>query len=126
MAVTVTGAHHVSFPVGDLARARAFYEGVLGLRQKPRPDFPFPGVWYQAGACEVHLIQMVPGIEVGAPPPSLNPMASHAAFAIRDYAAMLAQMKAKGLEVLETSPQQGQMWVRDPDGHIIELIVAGD
>ena len=127
MAVAVTGAHHVSFPVEDLARARAFYEGVLGLQQKPRPEFPFPGVWYRAGACEVHLIQKVAGIDVGTAPPALNPMASHAAFAIRDYAAMLAHMKAQGLEVLETSPQQGQMWVRDPDGHIIELIlVAGD
>jgi glyoxylase I family protein len=124
MATSVLGSHHVSFPVRDLARARAFYEGLLGLREKPRPNFPFPGVWYQAGACEVHLIETYPGLDVGTPPPTLNPMASHAAFAIRDYTAMLAQVKAHGLDVLETSAQQGQMWVRDPDGHIIELIVA--
>ena len=28
----------------------------------------------------------------------------------------------EGLEVLETSPTVGQMWVQDPDGNIIELI----
>jgi glyoxylase I family protein len=124
MATTVMGAHHVSFPVRNLARARAFYEGVLGLREKPRPNFPFPGVWYQAGACEVHLIETPASLDVGAPAPALNPMAGHAAFAIQDYAAMLAHVKSRDLEVLETSPEQGQMWVRDPDGHIIELIVS--
>jgi catechol 2,3-dioxygenase-like lactoylglutathione lyase family enzyme len=117
-------AHHLSFPVTDLERSRAFYEQVLGLRLIPRPDFGFPGVWYQAGPCEVHLIQTIPGVDVGQAPPSLNPMAQHAAFAVRDYEQTLAVLKDRGLEVLETSAQQGQMWVRDPDGHIIELIVA--
>jgi len=124
MAATVTGAHHVSFPVKDLNRARTFYERVLGLQQRPRPNFPFPGVWYQAGACEVHLIETPAGFDVGSPPPALNPMAAHAAFGIRDYDAMLTHLKEHGLEVLETTAQQGQMWVRDPDGNIIELIVA--
>jgi catechol 2,3-dioxygenase-like lactoylglutathione lyase family enzyme len=34
-----TGFHHVTLNVTDLARARAFYEGVLGLRV----DQDFPG-----------------------------------------------------------------------------------
>lgn len=122
MAIKVT-AHHTSFPVKDLERSRHFYEQVLGLETKPRPDFGFPGVWYQAGGCEVHLIQTIPGVDVGDPPPALNPMARHAAFGVRDYAETLEHLRAHGLEVLETSPDQGQMWVRDPDGHIIELIV---
>lgn len=116
-------AHHTSFPVKDLARSRAFYEDILGLAPKPRPDLGFPGVWYQAGAGEVHLLQVMEGIDVGAPPPALNPMAQHVAFAIDDYAAALTLLRQHGLEVFETSAAQGQMWVRDPDGHIIELIV---
>jgi catechol 2,3-dioxygenase-like lactoylglutathione lyase family enzyme len=116
-------AHHMSFPVHDLTRARSFYEGVLGLQQIPRPEFPVPGVWYRAGACEVHLIEIPGGLDVGEAPPALNPMARHAAFAVRDYAETLAHLKRHGLEVLETSAQQGQLWVRDPDGHIIELII---
>jgi catechol 2,3-dioxygenase-like lactoylglutathione lyase family enzyme len=122
MAISVH-AHHMSFPVRDLARSRRFYESVLGLKLKPRPDLGVPGVWYQAGACEVHLIETPPGVDVGDPPPSLNPLARHAAFGIADYGEALADLQAQGLEVLETSPAQGQMWVRDPDGHIIELIV---
>jgi glyoxylase I family protein len=117
-------AHHTSFPVQDLERARVFYEQILGLTPKPRPDLGVPGVWYQAGASEVHLIETPPGVDVGAPPPALNPLARHAAFAVRDYTAALAVLREHELEVLETSPQQGQLWVRDPDGHIIELIAA--
>ena len=32
-------------------------------------------------------------------------------------------MKARDIPVLETNAEVGQMWIRDPDGHIIELIV---
>ena len=124
MSFAVVGAHHMSFPVKDLERSCRFYEGVLGLEQKPRPDFGFPGVWYQAGACEVHLLQTPEGVDVGQPPPALNPMARHSAFGIKSYDETLARLKAHGLEVFETSPDNGQMWVRDPDGHIIELIVV--
>lgn len=123
MAITVR-AHHTSFPVKDVERSRRFYEDVLGLQEKPRPaSLTFPGAWYQAGACEVHLIQVPSGVDVGTPSPTLNPFARHEAFAVADYAATLALLKSHGLEVFETSPEIGQMWVRDPDGHIIELIV---
>jgi glyoxylase I family protein len=119
-------AHHMSFPVRDVERSRVFYGTVLGLAEKPRPPqlaAMFPGAWYQAGACEVHLIQYPDTMDVGTPPPTLNPMARHAAFAVADYQATLAYLHAHGIAVLETNPEVGQMWVRDPDGHIIELIV---
>ena len=119
--------HHTSFPVKDVERSRSFYAGVLGLAEKPRPEAlvrMFPGAWFEAGPCEVHLIQVPDGLDVGSPPPSLNPMAGHTAFAISDYAETLAHLKAHGLEVFEAGPEVGQMWVRDPDGHVIELIVA--
>ena len=122
MSIAVT-AHHMSFPVKDFERARGFYEGVLGLQPIPRPDFPVAGGWYQAGACQVHLIETPPGLDVAAPPPALNPADRHAAFAVADYERTLAHLKSHGLEVLETNIEMGQMWVRDPDGHIIELIV---
>ena len=76
-------AQHMSFPVKDLARAREFYEGILGLEEIPRPaQFTFPGAWYQAGECEVHLIQTPEGLDLGDPPKALHPMARHSAFAV--------------------------------------------
>jgi glyoxylase I family protein len=116
-------AHHTSFAIKDLERSKAFYGGVLGLSEIQRPNFGFPGAWYQAGACQVHLIQIPEGFDAGEPPPALNPMADHAAFGIDDYAETVAHLKSHGLEVLETGAEIGQMWVKDPDRHIIELIV---
>ncbi len=116
--------HHASFPVSDLERSRAFYQDVLGLEPIERPDLGFPGAWFRAGGCEVHLIVPFEGMDVGTRPVGLNPMAVHTAFTIDEYSPIVARLKAAGLEVLELGEDAGQLWVRDPDGNVIELIVA--
>lgn len=58
-------AHHTSFAVRDIERSKAFYGGVLGLEEIPRPNFPFPGAWFQAGTCQVHLIQIDQDFDAG-------------------------------------------------------------
>jgi glyoxylase I family protein len=115
---------HVSFPVRDLERSLRFYRDVLGLVPVPRPDFGFPGAWLAAGDAQVHLIEVSDDIPVGTPPPTLNPLAGHTAFAVADYAATVAALEAAGLEILPTNAEMGQLWVKDPDGHVIELISA--
>ena len=59
----ITGIHHVTFLSADLARARAFYEGVLGLQLDPeRPSMSFDGVWYNISANQqIHLTREVLG-----------------------------------------------------------------
>jgi glyoxylase I family protein len=115
---------HVSFAVRDLARSLEFYRGVLGLEPAPRPDLGIPGAWLQAGDAQVHLIEVPADFEAGTPPPALNPAAGHAAFGIDDYETALAKLRSHDLEVLAFGAQSGQMWVRDPDGNIIELIAG--
>ena len=114
--------HHVSFSITDLARSKQFYGTVLGLAEIARPEMGIGGAWYRAGDTEVHLIVRPAGVETGTPPPRLTPIADHVAFQIDDYAAAVAHLRGAGLEVLETSRATGQLWVRDPDGHVIELI----
>ncbi len=121
----VNGVDHISFAVRDLARAKAFYEGILGLQQIERPDFGIGGAWYQAGAAQVHLIELPEGVDVGAPAPGLTPLANHQAFAVSDYAKTLEALERQGVEVMQTSPENGQLFVRDPDGNVIEFIVEG-
>jgi catechol 2,3-dioxygenase-like lactoylglutathione lyase family enzyme len=118
----IARVHHVSFAVRDLPRSREFYEGVLGLRTIPRPDFGLAGVWYGVGGGEIHLIQVPDGAELGAASEKLTPLANHCAFAIDDYDATLAALKQQGVTVLETRSDVGQLWVQDPDGNVIELI----
>jgi len=114
--------HHISFAVQELERSRAFYEEVLGLEPIERPDMGLPGAWYRAGSSEVHLIQRPDGVDAGQPPSKLSPIANHQAFAIEDYRAAAERLRGHGLEVIETGPERGQMWVADPDGNVIELI----
>ena len=114
--------HHISFAVSDLDRARDFYEEILGLEVIPRPEIGLPGTWYRAGNAEVHLIQTPEGADVGTRPARLSPLANHNAFSIDDYGRTLDFLKSKSVEVMETKPELGQMWIRDPDGNIIELI----
>lgn len=118
------GMSHVSFPVRDLARSLAFYRDVLGFTERPRPDIGVPGAWLRAGDAEVHLIAGVEGLPLGEPPPVLSPVAQHVAFRIDDYQATVDRLRAHDLQVLETGPAMGQMWVQDPDGHVIELTAA--
>lgn len=122
--VSLAGMNHVSFPVHDLERSVRFYRDVLGLAPLPRPNLPFPGEWLGANGIQVHLIVPPEGAPLGAPPPSLNPLAGHVAFSIDDYDAVVAALHGAGIETLEAGPEVGQLWVRDPDGHLIELIRA--
>ncbi len=118
-----TGVHHLSFTVANLERAREFYEGILGLETIPRPDFGVAGVWYGAGNSEIHLIELPEGATgTGTPAEKLTPLANHNAFAIDDYVETLTFLQSKGVEIVETSAGRGQMWIRDPDGNIFELI----
>ncbi|MDX1650643.1 MAG: VOC family protein [Myxococcota bacterium] len=117
--------HHVSFAVRDLEAARRFYGDLLGLEEIPRPDFGFPGAWFQLGEVQVHLIVPPAGAPTGTPPPGISPVAGHAAFEIDDYARVRDVLRERGVALLETGADVGQIFVTDPDGNVIELIRPG-
>jgi catechol 2,3-dioxygenase-like lactoylglutathione lyase family enzyme len=56
-ALRVERLDHVSIIVTDVQRALAFYVGILGLKEIPRPkSFDFPGAWLQVGPEVIHLL----------------------------------------------------------------------
>ena len=48
--IQVQSLDHVTLVVKDLEQSRRFYVDGLGMREVPRPNFSFPGSWFQ-GSC---------------------------------------------------------------------------
>ncbi len=111
----IADIHHVSINVTDVDRSHAFYVDVLGLDVLPRPDFPFPGRWLDAGAGrQVHLIQTdrIPD-DVG----------QHFAFRAADLNALCEHLAAAGVAVSGPKPVGAgrQAFFHDPDGNRLEI-----
>lgn len=116
---------HASLLVADLARARAFYEGVLGLIPNPaRPDMSFAGIWYDIGAGQIHLINL-PNPDPVTGRPQHGGRDRHTALGVSDFATMRARLDAAGLPYTLSRSGRTALFVRDPDGNALELVEVG-
>jgi len=117
---------HLSLTVTDLQRAQAFYRDILGLREIARPNFGFPGVWYELGAgLSLHLSvkEEMPRRPVDGA--RFDTRDAHFALAVEDADDTYARLQAGGLafyDFAETPTGLRQLFVRDPDGNMIEFI----
>jgi glyoxylase I family protein len=118
--------HHVAVSVTDLGRAKAFYSGVLGLQEIPRPYFPVDGTWYQLGEGQLHLI-VYPPTHTLRGTTAIDIREGHVALRVATtYQETVDHLRAHGLEVFElpdNSTPWKQIYVTDPDGNIVEFNV---
>lgn len=121
----ITGIHHATFLSGDLARSRAFYEGVLGLSPDPdRPDMGFDGVWYGVAASQqIHLMQL-PNPEAGLQRPSHGGRDRHVALGVTDLDALRAKLDGAGIAYTTSRSGRAALFCRDPDGNALEFIAC--
>ncbi|NET38472.1 MAG: glyoxalase [Cyanothece sp. SIO1E1] len=116
--ININQLNHTAIHVADLEKSIAFYRDVLQLEPMGRPDFDFPGAWFQTGPDqELHLINK------DAQDHSV-PSERHTAYRIPDMAAAKAHLDSLGIEY--RGPQYRpdgplQLFLSDPDGHVIEL-----
>lgn len=122
---------HVTLIVKDVAASRSFYVGVLGMEEVDRPAFSFGGAWFQAGATLIHLIEEHPESGPAGYPVEVLQKSSrnhHFAFEVDDATAAAESLKQQGFELVDepkTRPDGAvQMFVTDPDGHVIELCTS--
>jgi catechol 2,3-dioxygenase-like lactoylglutathione lyase family enzyme len=110
--------NHVAVHVADVVRSREFYRGVLRLEPLPRPAFDFPGAWFRLGAAqELHLI----GRAGPFAPVSAN---NHFALRVNDLAGWEKHLQQAGADYRPKKQRPDGAWqifLRDPDGHYIEL-----
>ena len=141
--------HHVSIPVRDLAASKRFYSEVLGLTEIPRPNFPFAGAWYRVGDTDAHQLHLIlDTAETKDPTFRVNPSGagkrldsrdSHFAIRITNYDQALAYLQEQGYreDLAENDPKKlkvtragpagfPQLYLLDPDRHVIELNAKPD
>ncbi len=119
---------HVTLVVADLERSAAFYVDLLGMQRVERPTFGFPGLWFQAGTSQIHLIlaseKSGPAGLPDAPPQAGAGRVFHCAFEVPDFEAAIVRLKAAGIRSRGTGLRPDgchQVWCYDPDGHVVEL-----
>ena len=119
----IRSLHHVSLIVRDLDRARAFYGGLLGLRELPRPAFSFAGAWYEVGDRQLHLTVHAPARTLRGTT-EIDSRDGHVALRVHDYEETLVYLKSRGVTVKESRDNVtpwAQLYITDPDGNVIEL-----
>ncbi|MEV4221853.1 VOC family protein [Nonomuraea sp. NPDC049725] len=111
----ITALHHVQLaaPAGSEPELRAFYAGVLGLTEVPKPPelARRGGAWFRGGGVEVHL-----GIEEDFRPARK----AHPAFLVSDLDALVARLPDAVPD--ELFPGHRRVYVSDPVGNRIELL----
>lgn len=117
----IAGIDHVqvAIPVDADDAARAFYGGVLGLREipKPAPLNASGGMWFATGATQLHI-----GGQAGFVPAKK----AHPAFIVEDFEAYCARLRTRQVLVREEVQVGGRRraGIEDPFGNRIELIDA--
>lgn len=115
---------HASLLVADLAKSRAFYEGVLGLTPNPnRPDLGYGGMWYDIGGQQIHLL-VLPNPDPTAGRPAHGGRDRHVALAVDDIGALKVALDAQGVPYTLSKSGRAALFCRDPDGNALEFVQA--
>jgi catechol 2,3-dioxygenase-like lactoylglutathione lyase family enzyme len=117
MAVVSLNHIQLAMPPGREAEARAFYEGILGIPEIPKPAALAArgGCWFERGRLKVHL-----GVEQDFRPARK----AHPAFIVDGIAEMVRMIMEAGHRVVDDGPQDGckRFYAEDPFGNRIELM----
>ena len=111
---------NVTMPKGSEDIARAFYGGLLGLREVPKPESICNrgGVWFEAGGLDVHL-----SIEEQRSGPDAY---RHFGLECAEVDALRTRVEAAGVRTEDGRPVPWKRFiVHDPFGNRIEIHEAG-
>jgi len=116
----IIGVHHIqiTIPKGMETAARAFYCGVLGLKEVEKPESleGRGGFWLQVGAQQVHV-----GTEDGV---DRDATKAHIAYRVDDVDHWQRRLENQGIFIGDSVPIPGykRFEFRDPFGNRVEMI----
>jgi len=114
----IVGLQHVqvSCPAGSEETLRRFYGQVLGMAELSKPPVLVArgGVWFRAGACEIHC---------GVEDPFLPARKAHPGIAVSDVDALALAVAGSGAPVSwdENMPGVRRFHTQDPVGNRLEF-----
>ncbi len=107
----------LAMPAGREAAAVAFYEGLLGIPQVPKPPHLAArgGCWFESDGVKVHL-----GVEAEFRPARK----AHPALLVEDLAALVERLAEAGVPLRDDEPLDGydRVYADDPFGNRLELL----
>jgi catechol 2,3-dioxygenase-like lactoylglutathione lyase family enzyme len=115
----IVGLDHVqlAMPAGGEDAARAFYGGILGMTERPKPAnlAARGGCWFHSSGVELHL---------GVEEPFRPAPKAHPALLVDDLPAMRTRLADHGVAFSEGAPLEGYARgeIADPFGNRIELM----
>lgn len=114
---------HVSVLVADAEVSRDFYQSLLGCDLQPRPDLGFPGYWLDLGeGCSIHLMQLDNPYQ-GANKPEHGGRDMHFALRVPSLAPYQQVLDKQKIAYRVSLSGRQAMFLRDPDGNTLELVV---
>jgi len=121
MKITVTGIHHIMITVGDIEKAKEFYNKILGFEEMVIPNgIEGPRAWYKLGSTELHVNEHSK-YQAGN---------SHFAISVGEsqYKSYIAHIETSGYEKKSNCERYVdgyyRLYIHDPFGNCIEIINA--
>lgn len=130
--------NHVGLCVTDVDRARRFYEGAFGFTYESElrpPDQPTATLLRLSPPVNLHAVYLTlgsfrlellaygrEGNPVAADRPLNQPGLTHLSIGVDDVRAAVAKVTELGGEVLADTDLGVAVFVRDPDGQLVELL----
>jgi glyoxylase I family protein len=115
----ITQYLHTAILVSDLSKAENFYGQVLGLTRVDRV-LKYPGVWYQLGNYQIHLI-VNQNFKNSIQNPEKIGRNPHIALGVDDLEAAKQQLENQGYPFEVSASGRAALFTQDPDGNIIEI-----
>lgn len=107
----------LAMPAGGEDAARAFYTGLLGLPETPKPPnlAVRGGCWFETPTVKVHL-----GVEADFRPARK----AHPALLVDGLAELVDRLRSAGVELVDDEPLAGyeRIYAYDPFGNRLELL----
>jgi catechol 2,3-dioxygenase-like lactoylglutathione lyase family enzyme len=112
--------HHaqITIPMGEEDAARAFYCGILGLKEIPKPESLIArgGFWLELGEMQIHI-----GTETGV---ERERSKAHVAYLVEDLDSWRTKFERNDVKIIDGTeiPEYRRFEFRDPFGNRVEFL----